>query len=306
MAGGIWPAAWRAPDTRGPFPTSCLTDFTPHIPAPGAPGGASWSFPGNLLKSSDPLISESSVLIDIHCHILPQVDDGAKSWDMAQEMCRMAAADGIEHIVATPHANERYAYDREALSAALNQLRLLVGPTPKLSLGCDFHLSYENLQDALVRPQRYMIEDSRCLLVELSNYSIPSNIEESFTQLGDKGITPVITHPERNPILQNTPQRVLKWVELGCVVQVTASALTGSWGERAWRTADWLLEREAVHVLATDAHDTKHRIPVLSAARREAEIVCGAQVAQALVEDNPRAIVSGKTLPYFPDPVMKR
>jgi protein-tyrosine phosphatase len=252
------------------------------------------------------LISESSVLIDIHCHILPQVDDGAKSWDMAQEMCRMAAADGIEHIVATPHANERYAYDREALSAALNQLRLLVGPTPKLSLGCDFHLSYENLQDALVRPQRYMIEDSRCLLVELSNYSIPSNIEESFTQLGDKGITPVITHPERNPILQNTPQRVLKWVELGCVVQVTASALTGSWGERAWRTADWLLEREAVHVLATDAHDTKHRIPVLSAARREAEIVCGAQVAQALVEDNPRAIVSGKTLPYFPDPVMKR
>jgi protein-tyrosine phosphatase len=252
------------------------------------------------------LISESSVLIDIHCHVLPQVDDGAKSWDMAQEMCRMAAADGIEHVVATPHANERYAYDREALIAALDRLRQLVGPAPKLSLGCDFHLSYENLQDVLVRPQWYLIEDSRCLLVELSNYSIPANVEESFTQLGNKGITPVITHPERNPILQNTPQRVLKWVELGCVVQVTASALTGSWGERAWRTADWLLEREAVHVLASDAHDTKYRIPVLSAARREAEIACGAQVAQALVEDNPRAIVSGKALPYFPDPVMKR
>jgi protein-tyrosine phosphatase len=88
-------------------------------------------------------------------------------------------------------------------------------------------------------------------------------------------------------------------------VQVTASALTGSWGERAWRTADWWLEREAVHVLASDAHDTKYRIPVLSAARREAEIACGAQVAQALVDDNPRAIVSGKTLPYFPDPVIK-
>ena len=245
-------------------------------------------------------------MIDIHCHILPEVDDGAKSWDIAQEMCRMAAADGIEHIVATPHANERYPYDRERLSEILERLRQVVGETPKLSLGCDFHLSYENLQDALLRPQWYMIEDSRCMLVELSNYSIPSSIEESFTQLGDKGITPVITHPERNPILQNTPQRVLKWVELGCIVQLTASALTGSWGERVWRTAEWLLQRDAVHVLATDAHDTKHRLPLLSAGRKEAEIICGAEVARALVEDNPRAIVSGQTLPYFPDPVTRR
>ena len=92
---------------------------------------------------------------------------------------------------------------------------------------------------------------------------------------------------------------------MGCVVQVTASALTGSWGERAWRTAEWLLQREAVHVLATDAHDTKHRIPVLSAARKEVELKCGAEVARALVDDNPRAIVSGMPLPYFPQPVMK-
>jgi len=244
-------------------------------------------------------------LIDIHSHILPEVDDGAKSWEIAQEMCRMAAADGIEHMVATPHANERFPYNREYLSGVLDQLRQLVGKTPKLTLGCDFHLSYENLQDVLRRPQWYMIEDSHYMLVELSNYSIPSQIEESFTQLGDKGITPVITHPERNPILQQTPQRVLKWVELGCVIQVTASALTGSWGQRSWRTAEWLLQREAVHVLATDAHDIKHRIPMLSAARQEVELMCGSEVAQALVNDNPRAIVSGQRLPYFPDPVAK-
>ncbi len=244
-------------------------------------------------------------MIDIHSHILPEVDDGAKSWDIAQEMCRMAAADGIEHMVATPHANERYAYDREHLSQALGRLRALVGKSPKLTLGCDFHLSYENLRDALLHPERYMIENSHYLLVELSNYSIPAQIEESFTQLGDKGITPVITHPERNPILQQTPQRVLKWVEMGCVVQVTASALTGAWGELVWRTAEWLLQREAVHVLATDAHDTKHRIPVLSAGRKEAELICGPEVARALVEDNPRAIVSGQPLPYSPRPVMR-
>jgi protein-tyrosine phosphatase len=171
-------------------------------------------------------------VIDIHCHILPEVDDGPKSWDISREMCRMAVADGIEHIVATPHANERYGYDREYLVGALEHLRQLVGGAPRLSLGCDFHFSYDNLQDVLACPDRYTIEGSPYLLVELSNYSIPVQINECFTRLGDKGITPVITHPERNPILQQTPQRVLQWVEQGCVVQVTASALTGSWGER--------------------------------------------------------------------------
>jgi len=244
-------------------------------------------------------------MIDIHCHILADVDDGPKSWDISEEMCRMAAADGIEHIVATPHANHRYAYDRELLTGVLQSLQQRIGDVPRLSLGCDFHLSYENLQDAMVRPEHYVIASSRYLLVELSNYSIPAQIEASFAQLGDKGIIAVITHPERNPILQQTPQRVLKWVEMGCVVQVTASALTGAWGERVWRTAEWLLQREAVHVLATDAHDTKHRIPVLSAGRKEAELISGAEVARSLVDDNPRAIVSGQPLPYSPRPVMK-
>jgi len=245
-------------------------------------------------------------LIDIHSHILAEVDDGPKSWEISQEMCRIAAADGIEHMVATPHANDRYKYDREFLRKQLNHLRALVGGKPRLSLGCDFHLSYENVQDALVCPERYCIEGSRYLLVELSNYSVPAQIEEYFTKFADKDIFPIITHPERNPILQQTPQRVLKWVELGCAVQVTASAFTGYWGERAWRVADWLLERDAVHFLATDAHDTRHRVPVLSAARKEIENLRGSDLARALVDDNPRAVVSGKPLPYFPDPVVER
>ncbi len=245
-------------------------------------------------------------MIDIHSHILAEVDDGAKSWEISQEMCRMAAADGIEHMVATPHANDRYKYDRDFLQKQLNELRALAGGKPRLSLGCDFHLSFENVQDVLVRPEWYCIEGGRYLLVELSNYSIPAQIEEYFTKLGDREIRPIITHPERNPILQQNPQRVLKWVELGCAVQVTASAITGFWGERAWRIASWLLERDAVHFLATDAHDTKHRVPVLSAARKEVAEICGAEVAKALVDDNPRAVISGKSLPYFPDPVIRK
>jgi protein-tyrosine phosphatase len=244
-------------------------------------------------------------MIDIHCHILAEVDDGPKTWDVAEEMCRMAVADGIEHIVATPHANDRYHYDREFLSRLLDYLRQRIGVAPRLSLGCDFHLSYENLQDVMLFPDRYTIDGTRYLLAELSNYGVPAQIEETFTNLLEKGITPVITHPERNPIMQRTPLRILHWVELGCVIQVTGSALTGRWGEAAWQTAQWLLKRDAVHVLATDAHDTQRRPPVLSTARNAAAEICGTDVATALVDGNPRAIVGGQPLPYFPDPLMK-
>src|SRR6202030_4591504 len=157
----------------------------------------------------------------------------------------MAAADGIEHIVATPHANDRYRYDREFLTRTLDYLRQRIGPMPSLSLGCDFHLSYENLQEVMLFPDRYTIEGSRYLLAELSNYSVPVQIEEHFGKLLEKGLTPVITHPERNPIMQRTPQRILQWVELGCVIQVTGAAFTGVWREQPRKKAGWLLKREA-------------------------------------------------------------
>jgi protein-tyrosine phosphatase len=221
-------------------------------------------------------------------------------------MCHTAAADGITHMVATPHANDRYHYDRTYLQGLMKHLQELVGESPKLMLGCDFHLSYDNLVDAYANPKRYVIGDTRYLLVEFSNFSIPQQTSESFMKLANHGMTPVITHPERNPILREDPQRVLEWAQEGCVVQVTGSALTGFWGEHSRRVAEWLLQHQAVHVLATDAHDTVKRVPILSTARDAAAQLCGKEVADALVEANPRAIVSDqKSLPYFPQPVMK-
>ena len=242
-------------------------------------------------------------MVDIHSHILPEVDDGPKSWDVSVAMCRAAAADGITHQVATPHANDRYHYDREYLQGLVAHLQQLVGDAPKLSLGCDFHLSYENIQDALANPKRYVIEGTRYLLVEFSNYSVPQQTTDSFLKLGDCGITVIITHPERNPILRESLQRVVEWAEQGCVIQMTGSALTGFWGERTRRAAQWLLERQAVHVIATDAHDLEKRVPILSTSRDAAAEICGAEVAEALVELNPRAIIMNQPLPYFPRPL---
>ncbi|HKN17005.1 MAG TPA: CpsB/CapC family capsule biosynthesis tyrosine phosphatase [Candidatus Sulfotelmatobacter sp.] len=242
-------------------------------------------------------------MVDIHSHILPEVDDGAKSWDISVAMCRMAAADGITHQVATPHANDRYHYDRPYLQGLVEHLQQRVGNALTLSLGCDFHLSYDNLQDVLANPSRYAITGTHYMLVELSNYSVPQQITDCFMKLGDCGITGVITHPERNPILRESPQRVVEWAEQGCVIQMTGSALTGFWGERVRRAAHWLLEHDAVHVLATDAHDTEKRVPILSTAREAAAEICGEEVADALVEGNPAAIIQSQPLPYFPRPV---
>lgn len=243
-------------------------------------------------------------MVDIHSHILPEVDDGAKSWEMAVHMCQMAASDGIDVMVATPHANDEFSYDRAWLTSILGELQQRVGPSPRLMLGCDFHFSFDNLEALAKDPHRFTIGPTSYLLIELSDYAIPPGIGERIQGLLDRGLHPVLTHPERNPLLQHAPQRVVRWAEMGCIVQVTASSLTGRWGERALKMSHALLERQAVHVIATDAHNVDGRPPILSAARRAVAKQCGEDVANALVDANPRAIINGQPLPYFPAPEM--
>lgn len=230
-------------------------------------------------------------MIDIHSHILPEVDDGPKSWETAEAMCRMAAQDGIEHMVATPHANDKYFYDRDYLTDLLGKLQEKIGAKPALSLGCDFHLSFENMQSAMQTPEKYCIGNTRYLLVEFNNFNIPPALDDWLEQMCERGIVPIITHPERNPILQKSLERVVRWTELGCAVQITGSVLTGSWGERAVEAAQWLLKKKAVHFLATDAHDLTRRPPLLSDARKALAKTYGKETAHALVESNPGAVV---------------
>jgi protein-tyrosine phosphatase len=155
------------------------------------------------------------------------------------------------------------------------------------------------MQAALVTPEQYCIGRSRYLLVEFSNFSIPVQIDEWLGQMIERGARPIITHPERNPILQQNGARVLEWLERGCAVQVTASAITGLWGAKAREMAHWFLKEKAVHFLATDAHDTMRRPPVLSEARKIVAKQFGEELANALVEGNPWAVVNDQLLACF-------
>jgi protein-tyrosine phosphatase len=237
-------------------------------------------------------------MVDIHCHILPGIDDGSKSWEMTAEMCRIAARDGITHIVATPHSNDVYDYNRERFTEMLGQLHDSADGKLTFSLGCDFHFSYDNIQDAMNNPRRYTIGDSQYLLIEFSDYGIPPSVKQDVFAISSCGMIPIITHPERNRPLLNHPETVLQLVEQGCLVQVTANAVTGSWGPKSKKMAEWLLKREAIHVIASDAHDPVHRRPIMSEAREAVAELAGAEVAEALVTHNPAAIVEGKSLPY--------
>jgi protein-tyrosine phosphatase len=231
-------------------------------------------------------------MIDIHCHILPQIDDGSTSWAETAEMCRIAAHDGVQHIVATPHANDKYSYDRRRFESMRQELQASCGHLLGFSLGCDFRFSYENIQDALLFPGRYTVANSNYLLVEFNDFSLMRVIREGIFRLVSNGIIPIVTHPERNSVLLDRREKALELVEYGCLIQITAGSFTGHWGERAQQMAEWLLKRDAVHVVASDAHDTRHRPPILSPAYERVSTLTNKTVAQALFVDNPGAIVS--------------
>ncbi len=236
-------------------------------------------------------------MVDIHCHILPGVDDGPSSWDLTAEMCRVAVLDGIAHIVATPHCNDEFTYDRDRYTGMLGQLSDAADGKLTFSLGCDFHFSYDNIQDAVTHPRRYTIGESQYLLIEFSDFGISPEVKENLMIISSNGMIPIVTHPERNRLLLNRPEMVLEFVEQGCLVQVTANSFTGYWGRRAKDIAEWLLKRQAIHVIASDAHDPTRRRPVLSEARKAVTDLAGAGVADALFVQNPAAIVNGERLP---------
>ena len=244
-------------------------------------------------------------MIDIHHHLLFDLDDGSRSLDMSIAMAEMAVADGITHIVCTPHANERFVYKPEVIRERLSQLeeKLLtrgIGPLI-LGTGCDFHLMYENVEDALHQPTRYTINGKSYLLVEFPEFSISPNTGSTFYDLRLSGMTPIITHPERNPILSKHPHRMGEWLATGALIQVTAGSLSGRFGEQAQKVCHWLLERNWVHFLATDAHNLTSRPPQLRAAYDDVAGKYGEATAERLCVSNPRAAFDGTPLPHQPE-----
>jgi protein-tyrosine phosphatase len=247
----------------------------------------------------------TATMIDIHCHILPNLDDGADTWDEALRMARMAVADGIREIVATPHLFRHKIVDPKMLNpkekifkAVFKLKQKLVDAGVELNVypGCDVPLCPEIWR--LVRQGQVLtINDTqRYLLLEMPDTAIPPATEELCFQLASKGITPIITHPERNLVFYEMPNKLVRLLDLGCLAQLTAQSLTGRFGRHVAKFARLLVSKGYVQVMATDAHNSRSRPPLLLEAVREISRIIGESRAWDMVTAVPEKIICGDHL----------
>ena len=239
-------------------------------------------------------------MVDVHCHILPGLDDGPDSLEESLAMAESAIADGITHVVATPHSNSQYPFDYARLSELRDELQMQLGERLKLATGCDFHLSPENLCAVRLAPQPFCINQKNYLLVEFNEFAIPPSMDQTLHELQLLNLRVVVTHPERNAILRQQPKRLAQWVEQGCFVQVTGGSLTGGFGKEPMQDALEWIAQGLVHFVASDAHNTRGRPLRLQPAFDVVKKKFGEEKARTLFIDNPMAAFEGRSLPGLP------
>ncbi|MGA9783128.1 MAG: CpsB/CapC family capsule biosynthesis tyrosine phosphatase [Terracidiphilus sp.] len=241
-------------------------------------------------------------MFDVHYHLIFGVDDGAKTINDSIALAEASIAEGVTHIVATPHANLRYPFQPELNLERLEMIKMSFEGRLTLGLGCEFHLSYDNIADLERHPGRYTVNGKQYLLVEFAELVIPRSLSDVLLRMRDSGIVPVITHPERNPVLAADPQRLDEWIEIGCLLQVTAGSLLGDFGRKAESVALDLIRRNRVHLVASDAHAMSWRPPSMRRAYDLLQGQFGQATADRLCLRNPRAVFFGEHLPPQPKP----
>ena len=238
-------------------------------------------------------------MIDLHNHLLPGIDDGAKKLEETLEFLRIASRDGVKVVVATPHMKPGV-YDnrretilqRVALVCEAQRGDESEGVT--LLPGAEVYYTADLAARARANELMTVGDGGRYLLLELPYQQAPLRVDDTIFQLRLLGITPLMAHPERVAYYLEDIERVAASVRLGALTQVTGSSLTGRFGDKARDFARAMLERNLIHVLASDGHDVRYRPPVLSDAVRAVASLIGETAARRLVEDTPQAILDGR------------
>jgi protein-tyrosine phosphatase len=249
-------------------------------------------------------------MIDLHCHVLPGIDDGPRDLQESLDMARTAVNNNIQTIVATPHSLNgffvnswpdvvsRAAVFQGALEDASIPLNLL--PGMEVQLGPELFAAIESGEAGTIN------NNSRYMLMEFPAFSLPLGSREMIFKLQLQGITPVIAHPERHFILQNNLQQLHEFVKLGALCQLTALSLTGEFGGMVRKSAEEMIRAGLVHVIATDAHFDSDRINALAeSVDRAAEILQDFGRAEQMVTTTPAAIIAGDDVD-LPEPDLGR
>jgi len=248
-------------------------------------------------------------MIDLHCHLLPGIDDGAPDEATSLEMARIAVADGIRITACTPHIYPGlYENDAAGITDRVKSLQRRLfdeGIKLSLTLGADAHLTPE-LLGRLRAGTAPSLAGGRYFLLEPPHTVAPPRFAESMFDFVAAGYVPVLTHPERLTWIKGHYDAFVALVHAGVWMQVTAGSLTGRFGKEARYFGEKMLDDGLVHVLATDAHGARHRAPLLAEGREAAAKKVGAEEAQRLVVDRPQAILDNrKPAEVAPVPVLR-
>lgn len=232
-------------------------------------------------------------MIDIHCHILHNIDDGPEDIQESIKMAKIAYLDGITEIVATPHIKDAL-IPSEIIKDRIDKLQklLLIENVPvKIISGADVSSS--------ISPsylQNYTINGSKYILFEFPHTHLPVNAKGLIFNANLKGLHPIITHPERNPSVIKNPDLIAELADSNAYIQITAGSLSGDFGSEVKQCAINLLKMGIVHFIATDAHSISWRKPILSEGLKVAEKIVGVEAARRLVLENPESVICGRPL----------
>lgn len=240
------------------------------------------------------------IMIDLHCHYLPGVDDGAPDLETGIALVRAAAENGIREAVLTPHILAgRWDNSRSGLEPRFDAFRQAVGEADidiELHLGAEVHLLPESLAlfEAGELPALGSWDGRRVILLEFPDACIPVGAIKAVEFLLQRGAVPMIAHPERNKEVMRSMAKIEPFVQAGCLLQLTAASVCGWFGKPAHQAALALLDAGWATVVATDAHSLRHRPPVLAEARHTLRTRYGLEAAEMLTQLNPAAIVAGR------------
>ncbi len=242
-------------------------------------------------------MTPSEPFVDIHCHLVPGIDDGAQSWEDTQAMAEMAVADGIGMIVVTPHQLGGFSHNtgdiiraRTAeLQAFLDQkkipLRVLPGGDVRIEPGMVRRIRQGEVMS--------LADLKKHVLLELP-HELYFPLEKLTEELAASGMTGILSHPERNMGILSQPAVIAPLVDAGCLMQVTGGSLLGAFGPGVQKFSEWMIEQGLVHFISTDAHSPKSRRPLLGKAFERVAQLAGAETAADLCCRHPAAVAAGQ------------
>ena len=239
-------------------------------------------------------------MIDLHCHFLPNIDDGPKSLEESLDLARFALDNGITKSVMTPHIHPgRYENTRLDIQVAVQKFEVALarqGIPLNLSVGAEVRIGADTIYMVAQEEIPFLGElgGYKILLLEFPHETIPIGSLNLVQWLMAKEIRPMIAHPERNKDVMRDLSKIEPFINEGCLMQLTAASIAGNFGKQAEMVSRNMLEKDWVYAIATDAHNIDHRPPDLAAGRDAAAEIVGLEKANLFVNDHPRAILQGE------------